>query len=104
MVEDGRLRIGWGKIEKAVVLMIIPVMVLMLTFLVPSGTWVPLERGREIAKLYNVEEILLPIFDFRPSTESPPLAPKHVTAASSKPRPARANARAAPAPRRALSK
>lgn len=68
-----------------------------------QGTWVPLERGREIAKLYNVEEILAPIFDFRPSTESPPLAPKHVTAASSKPRPARANAaRAAPAPRRNL--
>jgi len=70
-----------------------------------TGTWVPLERGREIAKLYNVEEILAPIFDFRPSTESPPLAPKHVTAASSKPRPARVNAaRAAPAPRRNLSK
>ncbi|KAF8475899.1 hypothetical protein BDZ91DRAFT_673931, partial [Kalaharituber pfeilii] len=67
-----------------------------------QGTWVPLERGREIAKLYNVEDILAPIFDFRPSTESPPLAPKHVTAASSKPRPVRANARAAPAPRRAL--
>ncbi|KAL7271494.1 Transcription factor mbp1 (MBF subunit p120) [Rhizina undulata] len=51
-----------------------------------QGTWVPLERGREIAALYNVEEILSPIFDFRPSTESPPLAPKHVTAATLKPR------------------
>ena len=69
-----------------------------------QGTWVPLERGREIAKLYNVEDVLLPIFEFRPSTESPPLAPKHVTAASAKPRPARAGAaRAAQAPRRALS-
>lgn len=61
------------------------------------GTWVPLERAKEIAALYNVGELLKPIFEFRPSTESPPLAPKHVTAASTKPRPARAPARAAPA-------
>lgn len=62
-----------------------------------AGTWVPLERAKEIAALYNVGELLKPIFEFRPSTESPPLAPKHVTAASTKPRPARAPARAAPA-------
>lgn len=62
-----------------------------------TGTWVPLERAKEIAALYNVGELLKPIFEFRPSTESPPLAPKHVTAASTKPRPARAPARAAPA-------
>lgn len=59
-----------------------------------TGTWVPLERAKEIAALYNVGELLKPIFEFRPSTESPPLAPKHVTAASTKPRPARAPARA----------
>ncbi|RPA85256.1 apses-domain-containing protein [Ascobolus immersus RN42] len=52
-----------------------------------QGTWVPLERGRELAQMYKVEHLLRPILDFRPSTESPPLAPKHVTAASSKPRP-----------------
>ncbi|RPA89801.1 apses-domain-containing protein [Choiromyces venosus 120613-1] len=63
-----------------------------------QGTWVPLERAREIAALYNVEELLKPIFDFRPSTESPPLAPKHVTAASTKPRPSRAQPRAPAAP------
>jgi hypothetical protein len=57
------------------------------------GTWVPLDRAREIAAQYNVEELLMPIFNFRPSTESPPLAPKHITAASTKPRPARAPAR-----------
>lgn len=71
------------------------------------GTWVPLERAKEIAALYNVGELLKPIFEFRPSTESPPLAPKHVTAASTKPRPARAPARnaAAAAPtKRAVSK
>jgi len=46
---------------------------------------------------YNVDELLGPIFNFRPSTESPPLAPKHITAASTKPRPARGGgARAAP--------
>lgn len=52
-----------------------------------QGTWVPLERGRELAQMYKVEHLLRPILDFRPSTESPPLAPKHVTAASTKPRP-----------------
>lgn len=36
----------------------------------------------------------MPIFNFRPSTESPPLAPKHITAASTKPRPAKAAGRA----------
>ncbi|KAK6526242.1 hypothetical protein TWF694_004851 [Orbilia ellipsospora] len=51
-----------------------------------QGTWVPLERGREIAAQYKVEDLLDPIVNFRPTTESPPLAPKHVTAASSKPR------------------
>ncbi|KAI5793160.1 hypothetical protein EDC01DRAFT_717384 [Geopyxis carbonaria] len=60
-----------------------------------QGTWVPLDRARAIANQYNVEELLMPIFNFRPSTESPPLAPKHITAASTKPRPARAAGRPA---------
>ena len=68
-----------------------------------QGTWVPLERGKEIAALYKVEELLEPIMNFRPSTESPPLAPKHVTAASSKPRPTKA-ARAAAQPKKQPSK
>jgi hypothetical protein len=50
------------------------------------GTWVPLDRARAIAVQYHVEELLGPIFNFRPSTESPPLAPKHITAASTKPK------------------
>jgi len=57
--------------------------------LIRTGTWVPLDRARAIAAQYNVEELLSPIFNFRPSTESPPLAPKHITAASTKPRIAR---------------
>ncbi|KAI5791041.1 hypothetical protein FPQ18DRAFT_337569 [Pyronema domesticum] len=64
-----------------------------------QGTWVPLDRARAIAEQYNVDTLLSPIFNFRPSTESPPLAPKHITAASTKPRPARGGgggARAAP--------
>lgn len=61
-----------------------------------QGTWVPLDRARSIAVQYNVDELLSPIFNFRPSTESPPLAPKHITAASTKPRPSRAGGRAAP--------
>src|SRR5690606_24451667 len=36
-----------------------------------QGTWVPLERGRELAQMYKVEHLLRPILDFRPSTESP---------------------------------
>ncbi|TGZ81578.1 apses-domain-containing protein [Ascodesmis nigricans] len=66
-----------------------------------QGTWVPLDRARQIAQQYNVEDILMPIFNFRPSTESPPLAPKHITAASSKPRPA---PRAPKAPRAPAAK
>ncbi|KAK9480641.1 hypothetical protein V1514DRAFT_317842 [Lipomyces japonicus] len=47
-----------------------------------QGTWVPLERGREIAIQYRVEDVLRPVFEFRPSSTSPPPAPKHITASS----------------------
>ncbi|KAK9459994.1 uncharacterized protein V1516DRAFT_474287 [Lipomyces oligophaga] len=47
-----------------------------------QGTWVPLERGREIANQYNVEELLRPVFDYQPTATSPPPAPKHITASS----------------------
>ncbi|KAF3083475.1 hypothetical protein TWF569_008258 [Orbilia oligospora] len=67
-----------------------------------QGTWVPLERGREIAIQYKVEDLLDPIVNFRPTTESPPLAPKHVTAASAKPRaPRGAGPKAAANPKKA---
>jgi transcription factor MBP1 len=45
-----------------------------------TGTWVPLERGLALAKQYKIETLLRPIIDFQPSVNSPPLAPKHITA------------------------
>jgi len=51
-----------------------------------QGTWVPFERGVALARQYKVDHILQPIFDFTPGDTSPPLAPKHVTAAHTKPR------------------
>ncbi|CAG8469650.1 10540_t:CDS:2 [Scutellospora calospora] len=51
-----------------------------------QGTWVPYQTGVDLAERYHVKELLQPIIEFQPSLESPPLAPKHVTAASNKPR------------------
>lgn len=51
-----------------------------------QGTWVPFERGVALAEHYHVDNLLRPIFDFEKGETSPPLAPKHVTAASSRPR------------------
>jgi ankyrin repeat protein len=53
------------------------------------GTWVPFERGKALAELYEVDADLAPILQFVKGNESPPLAPKHVTAASTKPRKSR---------------
>ncbi|KAI0069115.1 apses-domain-containing protein [Artomyces pyxidatus] len=51
-----------------------------------QGTWIPLERGLQLAKQYNCEHMLRPIIDFQPAAKSPPLAPKHlVTAAAGRP-------------------
>lgn len=56
------------------------------------GTWVPFERGKALAELYEVDKDLAPILEFVKGDESPPLAPKHVTAASTRPKkPAREN-------------
>jgi len=50
-----------------------------------QGTWVPLDRGIELAKQYGVDHLLAALFNFQPSSnESPPLAPKHVTALSTR--------------------
>ncbi|KAF9038428.1 transcription factor [Panaeolus papilionaceus] len=35
-----------------------------------QGTWIPLERGRDIATQYGVLPLLLPLFDFTPTTNS----------------------------------
>ncbi|PGH09441.1 hypothetical protein GX51_00546 [Blastomyces parvus] len=51
-----------------------------------QGTWVPLQEGRELAERNGILEKLLPIFDFVAGDRSPPPAPKHTTAASSRPR------------------
>ncbi|KAG1244308.1 hypothetical protein G6F68_015499 [Rhizopus microsporus] len=46
------------------------------------GTWVPLERGVELAELYEVDSLLGPILHFVEGDKSPPIAPKHTTAAT----------------------
>ncbi|KAI0034475.1 hypothetical protein K488DRAFT_45386 [Vararia minispora EC-137] len=33
-----------------------------------QGTWIPLERGRDIATQYNVSDLLSPLFDFVPNS------------------------------------
>jgi hypothetical protein len=43
------------------------------------GTWVPLEKGEELAVRNNVYERVRPIFEFVPGNDSPPPAPKHTT-------------------------
>ncbi|KAK5114156.1 hypothetical protein LTR62_002726 [Meristemomyces frigidus] len=60
-----------------------------------QGTWIPLPDGRELATKNGVLEKLRPIFDYVPGDRSPPPAPKHETAASSKPRAPRQSAAAA---------
>ncbi|THH17791.1 hypothetical protein EW146_g3091 [Bondarzewia mesenterica] len=36
-----------------------------------QGTWIPLERGRDIAIQYGVAHLLAPLFDFMPSSKRP---------------------------------
>ncbi|KAH9950026.1 apses-domain-containing protein [Amylocystis lapponica] len=45
-----------------------------------QGTWIPLDRGLALCRLYNCEQLLRPIIDFQPEAKSPPLAPKHLVA------------------------
>ncbi|KZV79655.1 apses-domain-containing protein, partial [Exidia glandulosa HHB12029] len=49
-----------------------------------QGTWVPLDRGLEIAQEYHIEDFIRPIVNFKPSAQSPPPAPKHITQPSAK--------------------
>ena len=51
-----------------------------------QGTWIPLQEAKELAIKNGVYEKLRPIFEFVAGERSPPPAPKHATAASSKPR------------------
>ncbi|KAK3722448.1 Transcription factor mbp1 [Vermiconidia calcicola] len=57
-----------------------------------QGTWIPLPEGADLAAKNGVYEKLKPMFDYVPGDRSPPPAPKHATAASSKPRVPRAPA------------
>ncbi|KAG6818845.1 hypothetical protein H0H93_001082, partial [Arthromyces matolae] len=50
-----------------------------------TGTWIPLERGVQLAKQYNCENLLRPIIEFQPAAKSPPLAPKHLVASTTRP-------------------
>ncbi|KAI8338878.1 hypothetical protein BC941DRAFT_373017 [Chlamydoabsidia padenii] len=49
-----------------------------------QGTWVPLEKAAQLARHYKVDTLIQPLLDFVKGDESPPLAPKHVTATSTK--------------------
>ncbi|KAH8424271.1 putative APSES transcription factor [Aspergillus melleus] len=59
-----------------------------------QGTWIPLPEGRLLAERNNIIDKLRPIFDYVAGDRSPPPAPKHTSAASSRPRaPKNANKR-----------
>ncbi|KAG1288704.1 hypothetical protein G6F66_009570 [Rhizopus arrhizus] len=49
-----------------------------------QGTWVPFERGKDLAELYEVDSVLRPILSFVQGDQSPPIAPKHTTAATAR--------------------
>ncbi|KAF9910779.1 hypothetical protein EC991_005496 [Linnemannia zychae] len=51
-----------------------------------QGTWVPYERGVQLCQEYNVLDILQPLLGYQVRASSPPQAPKHVTAATNRPR------------------
>lgn len=51
-----------------------------------AGTWIPLPEGRLLAERNNIIDKLRPIFDFVAGDRSPPPAPKHTSAASSRQR------------------
>ncbi|KAF2721916.1 apses-domain-containing protein [Polychaeton citri CBS 116435] len=51
-----------------------------------QGTWIPLQDAQVLAERNGVLHRLRPIFDYVAGDRSPPPAPKHTTAAPSKPR------------------
>ncbi|KIK48277.1 hypothetical protein CY34DRAFT_798378 [Suillus luteus UH-Slu-Lm8-n1] len=50
-----------------------------------QGTWIPLERGRDIAAQYGVAPLLAPLFDFTPSTNTLGSLPTVPSTASPRP-------------------
>ena len=69
-----------------------------------QGSWIPLEDGRMLAERNGVLEKMRPILDFVPGDRSPPPAPKHATAASSRMKPPRTSAAAARAAKLSLER
>lgn len=57
-----------------------------------TGTWIPLPDGRMLAQRNGCLDKLLPIFEFVAGDRSPPPAPKHATATSTRPKAPRAPA------------
>ena len=51
-----------------------------------SGTWIPLGDGKLLAEKNGIIDRISKIFDYVAGDRSPPPAPKHTTAASSKPK------------------
>lgn len=45
-----------------------------------------MERGIALSRQYGVDRLLQPIFDYVPTADSPPLAPKHITAPPARPK------------------
>lgn len=45
-----------------------------------------MERGVALSRQYGVDLLLQPIFDYVPTADSPPLAPKHITAPPARPK------------------
>ncbi|KAF9006148.1 transcription factor [Cyathus striatus] len=52
-----------------------------------QGTWIPLERGRDIALQYGVAPLLSPLFDFQPTTNSLGALPVNNPGGTASPRP-----------------
>ncbi|KAH6915983.1 transcription factor [Coprinopsis sp. MPI-PUGE-AT-0042] len=52
-----------------------------------QGTWIPLEKGRDIALQYGVAPLLAPLFDFQPSTNSLGALPVSTPGGTASPRP-----------------
>ncbi|KAF6761714.1 transcription factor [Ephemerocybe angulata] len=52
-----------------------------------QGTWIPLEKGRDIAAQYGVAPLLSPLFDFQPTTNSLGALPVSTPGGTASPRP-----------------
>jgi len=53
-----------------------------------QGTWIPLDKGVQLAQRNNIYDRLQPIFEFVPGPQSPPPAPRHTSKPKAPKRPA----------------